>query len=156
MLITVSIDELDVLALTLGQTADLYLDALPTMGLTATVTKIDPEGENNGGNTKYAVTLALERSEQLYPGMNGTVCFPRREGKAVLTVPLVAVTEEGDRMLVYTAYNEETDELLSPVTVQTGVSDGTDVEIISGLALGDTYYYRYADAISYVTGETEG
>ena len=156
MLITVSIDELDVLALTLGQTADLYLDALPITGLTATVTKIDPEGENNGGNTKYAVTLALERSEQLYPGMNGTVCFPRREGKAVLTVPLVAVTEEGDRMLVYTAYNEETDELLSPVTVQTGVSDGTDVEIISGLALGDTYYYRYADAISYVTGETEG
>ena len=74
----------------------------------------------------------------------------------MLTVPLVAVTEEGDRMLVYTAYNEETDELLSPVTVQTGVSDGTDVEIISGLALGDTYYYRYADAISYVTGETEG
>ena len=42
------------------------------------------------------------------------------------------------------------------MTVQTGVSDGTDVEIISGLALGDTYYYRYADAISYVTGETEG
>ena len=156
MLITVSIDELDVLALSLGQAADLSLDALPTTGLTATVTKIDPEGENNGGNTKYAVTLALERSEQLYPGMNGTVCFPRREGKAVLTVPLVAVTEEGDRMLVYTAYNEETDELLSPVTVQTGVSDGTDVEIVSGLALGDTYYYRYADAISYVTGEAEG
>ncbi len=156
MLIIVSIDELDVLALSLGQEADLYLDALPTTGLTATVTKIDPEGENNGGNTKYAVTLALDRSEQLYPGMNGTVCFPRREGKAVLTVPLVAVTEEGGRTLVYTAYNEETDELLSPVAVQTGVSDGTDVEIVSGLALGDTYYYRYADAISYVTGETEG
>ena len=151
MLITVSIDELDILALSLGQEADLYLDALPSMGLTATVTEIDPEGENEGGNTKYSVTLALDRGEQLYPGMNGTVCFPRSEKQGVLTVPLAALTEEGPRTLIYTAYDEETDELLSPVEVQTGISDGTDVEILSGLSLGDTYYYRYADTISYVT-----
>ena len=151
MLLTVPIDELDVLALSLGQEADLYLDALPTMGLRATVTKIDPEGVNSGGNTKYSVTLALDRAEQLYPGMNGTVCFPRRTGNGVMTVPLAAVSEEGRRVVVYTAYDEETDELLSPVEVQTGVSDGTDVEILAGLALGDAYCYRYADAISYVT-----
>ena len=83
--------------------------------------------------------------------MNGTACFPRREGRTVPAVPLVALEEEGNRVFVYTAYNEETDELLSPVEVQTGVSDGTDAEILSGLSLGDTYYYRYADAISYVT-----
>ena len=151
MLITVPIDELDVLSLSLGQEADLYLDALPTTGLTATVTEIDTAGENSGGNTKYSVTLTLDRVAQLYPGMNGTVCFPRRESKAVLTVPLAAVTEEGTRALVYTAYDQETDQLLSPVEVQTGVSDGTDVEILSGLSLGAPYYYRYADAISYVT-----
>ena len=151
MLLTVPIDELDVLALSLGQEADLYLDALPTMGLRATVTKIDPEGVNSGGNTKYSVTLALDRAEQLYPGMNGTVCFPRRTGNAVMTVPLAALSEEGRRVVVYTAYDEETDELLSPVEVQTGVSDGTDVEIVAGLAPGDDYCYRYADAISYVT-----
>lgn len=151
MLITVSMDELDILALSLGQEADLYLDALPSMGLTATVTEIDSEGENEGGNTKYSVTLALDRGEQLYPGMNGTVCFPRSEKQGVLTVPLAALTEEGPRTLIYTAYDEETDELLSPVEVRTGLSDGTDVEILSGLSLGDTYYYRYADTISYVT-----
>ena len=151
MLITVPIDELDVLALSLGQEADLYLDALPTTGLKATVTKIDPEGENSGGNTKYSVTLSLDRGAQLYPGMNGTVCFPRRTGTGAPTVPLAALVEEGNKTLIYTAYNEETDQLLSPVEVKTGLSDGTDVEILSGLAPGDTYYYRYADAISYVT-----
>ena len=151
MLIRVSVDELDVLSLSLGQEADLYLDALSTTDLTAAVTKIDPEGENSGGNTKYAVTLALDRQPQLYPGMNGTVCFPRSEGQAVLTVPLAALTEEGNRTVVFTAYDEEKDELLSPVTVQTGVSDGTYVEILSGLDPGDTYYYRYADSISYIT-----
>ncbi len=83
--------------------------------------------------------------------MNGTVCFPRKEGQKVPAVPLAALEEDGARTLVYTAYSEETDELLSPVEVQTGVSDGTDVEIVSGLSLGDTFYYRYADSISYVT-----
>ena len=151
MLITVPIDELDVLALSLGQEAELYLDALPTTALQATVTKIDPEGANSGGNTKYSVTLSLDRSAQLYPGMNGTVCFPRKVRAGAMTVPLAAVTEEGNRIVVYRAYDEETDQLLDPVEVQTGVSDGTDVEILSGLSLGDAYYYRYADAISYVT-----
>ena len=151
MLITVPIDELDVLSLSLGQEADLYLDALPNTGFIATVTEIDQEGENSGGNTKYSVTLALDRGEQLYPGMNGTICFLRSEKQGVLTVPLAAVAEEGTRTLVYTAYDEETDQLLSPVEVQTGLSDGTDVEILSGLVLGDAYCYRYADAISYVT-----
>ena len=148
---TVSVDELDIMSLALGQEGELYLDALPSMALQAIITEIDENGENSGGDTKYTVTLALDRNEQLYPGMNGTVCFPRTEGEAAPTVPLAAVTEEGNRKVVYTAYNEETDELLSPVEVQTGVSDGTDVAIVSGLSVGDTYCYRYADAISYVT-----
>ena len=151
MLITVPVDEMDVLSLSLGQKADLYLDALPSVGLTAVVTEIDPEGENSGGNTKYSVTLALDRTEQLYPGMNGTVCFPRSEGKTVPTVPLAAVEEKGSRTVVYTGYSEETNELTGPVAVETGISDGTDVEITAGLSVGETYYYRYADSISYVT-----
>ena len=151
MLMIVSIDELDILGLSLGQEADLYLDALPNKGFKATVTEIDQEGENEGGNTKYHATLALDRKLQMYPGMNGTVCFPRSEKKEVLTVPLAALKENGGEIIVYTAYSEETGELLSPVRVSTGVSDGTDAEIVSGLALGDTFYYRYADAISYVT-----
>ena len=153
MLITVPIDELDVLSLSLGQQADLYLDALPATSFTATVTEIDPEGENSGGNTKYSVTLALDRTAQLYPGMNGTVCFPRAQRQQVPTVPLAVLEEDGSRILVYTAYDAETDQLLSPVEVQTGLSDGTDVEILSGLSVGDDYCYRYADAISYVTEE---
>ena len=151
MLITVSIDELDILSLSLGQTADLYLDAHPTRGFTATITEIADEGENDGGNTKFSVTLAVDREADLYPGMNGTVCFPRSEGKEVLTVPLAALEEKGTTTQVYTAYDQETDTLLAPVEVQTGISDGTDVVILSGLSLGDTYYYRFADSISYVT-----
>ena len=84
--------------------------------------------------------------------------FPLRQASSLKGVgdDAAVIDHEGNRTLVYTAYNQETDELLSPVEVETGISDGTDVEITSGLAVGDAYYYRYADAISYVTGETEG
>ena len=68
-----------------------------------------------------------------------------------LPISLAALEEDGTRTVVYTAYDPETDALLSPVEVQTGISDGTDVEILSGLALGEPYYYRYAESISYVT-----
>lgn len=35
------------------------------------------------------------------------------------------------------------------VEVETGVSDGELVEILSGLSLGDSFYYRYADTVTY-------
>ena len=87
----------------------------------------------------------------MYPGMNGTVCFPRAQRQKVPAVPLAALEEDGGRIVIYTAYDPETDRLLSPVEVKTGLSDGTDVEILSGLSIDDVYCYRYADSISYVT-----
>ena len=154
MLITVSLDELDLMKVSLGQEADLYLDAHPSEKYAATVTKIDPEGVNSGGNTKYSVTLALERTEHLYPGMNGTVCFPRETKENVLTVPLAALTENGNSIVLYTGYDEKTDSLILPVEVETGISDGTDVEILSGFSEWAVYWYRYAESISYVTTDS--
>lgn len=151
MLITVSLDELDLMKVSLGQEAALYLDAHPSEKYTATVTRIDPEGVNSGGNTKYSVTLALDRTEHLYPGMNGTVCFPRETKENILTVPLAALAENGNSIILYTGYDEKTDSLILPVKVETGISDGTDVEILSGFSEGAAYWYRYAESISYVT-----
>lgn len=50
---------------------------------------------------------------------------------------------------VYTAYDEREDSLSGLVEVETGVSDGEVVEILSGLSLGDSFYYRYADTVTY-------
>ena len=155
MLITVSVDEHDLLKIALGQDVDLYLDAHPNEKFTATVTKIDPEGTNNGGNTKYSVTLAMDRTDQLLPGMNGTVCFPKETKENVLTVPLAAIEEKGNSVVVYTGYDEQTDQLILPVEVETGISDGTDVEILSGLLEGTVYWYRFAESISYATTTAE-
>ena len=46
-------------------------------------------------------------------------------------------------------HNEKTDELGDLKEVTTGRSNGTDVEILSGLTAGEKVYYRYADSIEY-------
>ena len=65
----------------------------------------------------------------------------------VLTIPAEALVEQGNQTVVYTGYDEETQALLNPVIVTVGNTDGKNVEILDGLALGQTYYYAYYDTL---------
>ena len=65
----------------------------------------------------------------------------------LLTLPAAALVEKGTRTVVYTGYDEENEQLLNPVEVTIGVSDGENVEILDGMASGETYYYAYYDTL---------
>ncbi len=149
MTIAVSVDELDILTLAIGQEATITLDALPGQSFSGIVKKINPTGTNEGGSTKYTVTMEVPRTEQMLPGMNGSVLIEVSRLDSVLTVPAAAVYEDGTRTYVYTALDSETGEPTAAVDVTTGASDGTYIQILFGLSDGDAVYYRYADSIVY-------
>jgi len=107
------------------------------------VSHIDPNGQNQGGNTKYTVTIAIDRDPSMLAGMNATAILTVGVTEDLLTLPAAALTEKGGKTLAYTGYDEQTQTLLDPVEVETGVSDGTTVEILSGLEEGDTVWYFY-------------
>ena len=65
----------------------------------------------------------------------------------MLTIPAKALVENGNQTLVYTGYDAENEVLLDPVTVRLGTSDGETVQILDGLADGQTYYYAYYDTL---------
>ena len=155
MLLNITVDELDVLSVSVGQSVSVYLDALSGTHFAGTVTEIDYEGVNSGGNTKYTVTVALARTGSMLPGMNGTVVISGETHVNTLLIPVAALYETGNSVVVYRGYDPETDELLDPVPVTTGFSDGTNAEILSGLSAGDVFWYRYADTVFYATGTTE-
>ena len=46
-------------------------------------------------------------------------------------------------------YDKEKDELSGEVEIKTGISDGKNVEILSGLNEGDSIWYKYADGLVY-------
>ncbi len=150
MNVEINVDELDVLSLQIGQMAAVTLDAVPGQEFEGEVKKISPLGtSDDGGSTKYTVTMEIARTEQMLAGMNASIRIEVGKQEQVLTVPAAAVYEDGNRIYVYTGADQDTKELLQPVEVTTGASDGTNIEILSGLAEGEQVYYTYAESIVY-------
>ena len=142
MTIRISVDELDILEYELGMNADVTVDALPDRSFTAHVTEIGAMGENSGGNSKYSVELRLDRAPDMLDGMNASVVV-HRGSRSALLIPSAAVSDRGSRSYVYTALDNKTGKPTNEVQVETGISDGENVEIVSGLSEGQTVYYEY-------------
>lgn len=147
--IDVTVDELDIRSLAVGQNVSVTFDALPGQGVEGEITAIDPTGENDGGSTKYSVTVSVPRSEDMLTGMTASVRRAVEERDDTVVIPASALNEDASGVFVYTGYDKRSDELTDPVYVTTGLSDGEYVEILSGITDGDVYCYRYADTIKY-------
>ena len=147
MTLEITVDELDVRMLRLGMTAEVKINALGGEKFTASITSVSNNGVNNGGSSKFTVELTMDRKEDMLIGMNASASLVLNTTADTLTIPAAALVEEGTRTLVYTGYDEENECLTGPVEVTTGASDGDNVQILSGLAEGDTYYYAYYDTL---------
>ena len=143
----ITVDELDVMALQLGMTAQVKINALGGEKYTAIITEIGNTGTNNGGNSKYTVELTMDRTGNMLSGMNATAVIVLSGVSDVLTIPADALVENGNQTVVYTGYDEENDTLINPVMVKIGSSDGENAEILEGLESGQTYYYAYYDTL---------
>lgn len=148
MTIEITVDELDIRNLKVGDKASVTLDAIPGQSFDGEITAIGEEGTYDGGNTKYTVTVSVPKIEQMYTGMSAGIIVMIRE-EEYMTIPVASLVEENGKTYVYTMYDEEKGTLDGLKEVTTGVSDGEDVQIVSGLSEGDKVYYRYADSIEF-------
>ena len=145
MSVDIAVDELDISRLSLGQEAKITVDALGGESFDAKVSQIASAGENEGGSSKFTVTLTLEKSGDMLPGMTACAYIGVQTQEQVLCVPAAALEESNGETIVYTHYDENSASLTNPVTVTTGVSDGEYVQILSGLEEGAEIYYAYYD-----------
>lgn len=145
MSVEIAVDELDISRLSLGQEAKITVDALGGEAFDAKVSQIASAGENEGGNSKFTVTLTLEKSGDMLPGMTACAYIELETQEDVLCVPAAALEEVNGETLLYTHYDESSASLTNPVTVTTGVSDGEYVQILSGIEEGTEIYYAYYD-----------
>lgn len=149
MTIEISVDELDISGLKVGQKVIVTLDSLKGQSFDGTVESIASEGTYDSGNTKYAVTVSVPRTEQMLSGMNAGIRIEVANTDECITVPVAALVESSGKTYVYTTYDEKNDELGGLVEVTTGISDGEEVQILSGLDNTSKVYYKYADTIEY-------
>ena len=126
-----------------GQEALVTIDALGGEHFTAQVSRISNSGTNEGGSSKFTVELTLEKSGEMLPGMTASAFLTVDTQTDVLCVPAAAVEQLGSQSVVYTGYDADSQTLLNPVVVTTGVSDGDMVEILDGLGDGSSFCYAY-------------
>lgn len=154
MTVTMYVDELDVLSMKEGLQAEITLDAVEDTTFEGTITSVGAQASSSGGVAQYPVNITFDKTEDMLSGMNASVKVILEEADNVLTIPLTAVTEEGNTSYVYTGYDESTGELSGKTEVTLGVSDENTVEVTDGLKEGDTIYYQMAGGTSKETGST--
>ncbi len=142
---TLNVMEEDIKKISVGQDVNVYgsYDEL-FMG---TVTRVGINGKSNEFSTTYPVTVKVEESEGLLPGMNVRAEILTDYAQDVLMAPVSAVVR-GNLVLVTTDSPSAANDIgeIAPegyvyVPVEVGLSNKDYVEIISGLEEGDTVGY---------------
>ena len=142
MMVTMSVDELDIGTMQVGQEAEITLDAIEGETFTGTITSVSGSASSSGGSSQYPVEITFDKTDAMLTGMNASVEVIVEQAENVLVVPLSAVQDDGNYSYVYTSYDESSDQLGGKVEVTLGLSDETNVEVTAGLSEGDTIYYE--------------
>jgi len=130
----VFIDELDIGRVKVGQEVSLEMDAFPGEELKGEVVHIDAIGTASQGLVTYKVTIDLgSPSLAIKPDMTASVKIVVAERKDVLLVPRQAIRRDAKGK--YVEILEGAD--LKRVSVEVGLSDEGNTEIVSGLEEGD-------------------
>jgi len=132
----VDVDETDVTKVKLGQRAIIEADALPGILLEGKVTYVSPVAWNSAGLMLYEVKIYLDVPDdsQLRPGMSASADIIIDERDNVLLVPNRAIKRDSQgNQIVHVMVGEQIQER----QVVTGISDGLQTEILSGLDEGE-------------------
>ena len=136
----VTIDEIDIGRISVGQQAQVTLDAYPQAPFTATVASVAPamaDVSGVSGLAAYQVRLQLEPHEKLriLDGMTASVVIQTETLHDVLLCPLWAIRTDQTTGEIYTYRYEGQQVQRTPIVV--GERDDTYAQILDGLKEGD-------------------
>ena len=156
----VNVDENDIVAIELGQTSEIEVDALPDELLKGTVAEIANSANVSAQGTasqktEFEVKITVDSpTDKLRPGMTASADIVTDTREEALSIPIQSVTvrtieqlEEGDENAKdnFTAAEDGFVELVFVVEdgkavarqVKTGIQSDELIEVVSGLAEGD-------------------
>ena len=144
----INVDELQIGALSVGQKVQLTADAVTDKTYVGTVTRVSMKGSSSGGTTTYPITIRIDNTDGLRPGMNANAEIVVAEANNALVVPNAAVIRGGYVLVSKKSPSaaNAVEDMDAPdgyvyVKVETGVSDDSYTEIKSGLQENDTVAY---------------
>ena len=145
---SINVDELQISSISVGQKVQITADAVPDKTYVGTVTRVSMKGTANGGTTTYPVSIRIDDTDGLRPGMNANAEMVVAEAKNALVVPNAAVVRGSYVLVTKDSPSDanadtamEAPEGFVYVPVKTGVSDDDYTQIVSGIQEGDTIGY---------------
>ena len=154
-----SIDELDIQKVEVGQAVEVTADAFEGETFTGKVTNVSLQSSYSNGVTNYPVTVTLDEAGKLLPGMNvdGTIIIDKAEN--VLTIPVDSLMR-GSRVYVKDDTALSADKGVPAgfraVEVTTGLTNDQYVEILEGLSEGDEVYINQSSQNTEIFGNMQG
>jgi HlyD family secretion protein len=140
-----TVDEIDVGKLQTGTPARIRIGALPESLVTGRMSRIAPQATEKDGARLFDVEIELDPAPGivLRAGYSANADLIIREKKDVLTLPerLVTFDKDGSKAFVEVPGRGK-DAPPVKVEIETGLSDGLNIEIRSGLQQGDKVVER--------------
>jgi len=140
-----TVDEIDVGKLAIGLPTRIKIGAIPDSQVTGKLTRIAPKATEKEGARLFDVEIELDPSSAvtLRAGYSANADLVLQEHKDVLVIPerLVTFEDAGKKAFVELPAASPKGEPRK-IEIKTGLSDGLNVEVVSGLKKGDRIVER--------------
>lgn len=138
MEVQISVDEYDVEAIEIGREAAVTINALDVT-CEGTVKSFEKLATSMGTMAAYSARIELEAPEKALPGMQVEVEMLNQSAENALLLKMDALQfDDKNQPFVLT---KDTEGEYAVTYVETGITDGSTVQILSGLSDGQTVYY---------------
>lgn len=155
-----SVDELDVKSVKVGQDVTVTADAVSDKTFSGTVTNVSLESATSNGVTNYPVTITLNDGlDELLPGMNVDGVIILDEAKDVISVPADALMRGNTVYVKDDTVKEANGNVpagFKSVEVTAGLVSEDYVEIKSGLTEGQEVYVAQTSVSTTQNAEMPG
>lgn len=132
------VDEADIGKVFMGQPARIKVESFRDKTFLGKVTRIAPLGVEKDNVTTFEVRVSIDNpGGELKANMTANAEILLDEHKNVLTVPEQAVKYDKDRKATIEVPDAKEKTGRRTVAINTGLSDGTKIEVLSGLKEGD-------------------
>ena len=130
-----NIDETEVGQLVNGMNMKITIGALQDLKFDASLEYISPKAVESNGANQFEIKAAVKLSEgsKIRSGYSANAEIVLARAEKVLSIPESAIEFSGDSTFVYVVNGEGKDKTYERKQVETGLSDGVNIEIKKGI-----------------------
>ena len=135
-----TVDEIDVGKIVEGMEAEIQIGALPDTKIPGRVDRIFPKAKKEGNATLFDIWIVIKETAgvTLRAGFSATASIQIRERLQIVLIPeRLVVFEDGKRFVEVPDSASKGEQKTRRIEIQTGLSDGLNIEVLSGLKEGD-------------------